>query len=331
MAVPTPVMSVVIPTFERAHCVGDAIESARSGGRSDREVVVVDDASTDDTAERVCSFGDGVRYLRLPENRGVSAARNAGIRAARGRYVAFLDSDDVWREGKLDRQVREMEKTPDLVAHATNVRLQLDGGRDADLFGLRGAGALASAPRRLDRPLPHVLKSCFLLQGLLVRRDACLAAGPFREEMRIYEDFDFLTRLSLVGPWATDPEPYATVRRRDGDEGCLSRLRVREPLCSLANFVATYRHLLGRPELDGRERAIVRRRLADRLYDAAEAVAAAGRRHEVRRFAAASARAGGVRAFARALPAVVLGARGLPLLRPLRATDPGLRRSGGAA
>ena len=106
-----PRVSVVIPTYNRAGTVGRAIASALAQTDQDREIIVVDDGSTDATAAVVARLGDAVRYVRQ-ENRGVAAARNRGIREARGAYVAFLDSDDEWLPEKLDRQVTVLEREP---------------------------------------------------------------------------------------------------------------------------------------------------------------------------------------------------------------------------
>ncbi|MFC6974687.1 glycosyltransferase family 2 protein [Halomicroarcula sp. GCM10025709] len=108
-----PRVSVVVPTYNRADTVGRAVESALAQTVTDIEVVVVDDGSTDDTAAVVTGIDDErVRYLAHERNRGRSAARNTGIEAARGEYVAFLDSDDRWLPGKLDRQLAELSRRP---------------------------------------------------------------------------------------------------------------------------------------------------------------------------------------------------------------------------
>ena len=102
----TPKVSVIIPTYNRAHLVGRAIRSVLNQTYQDFEIIVVDDGSTDNTEEVVKSFNDPrIRYIRHEKNRGGSAARNTGIRAARSEYIAFLDSDDEWLPEKLEKQV----------------------------------------------------------------------------------------------------------------------------------------------------------------------------------------------------------------------------------
>src|SRR5712691_7528051 len=107
-------VSVILPTFNRAHCVGQAIDSALQQTHRDLEIIVVDDGSTDDTCELIKrKYGDleSIRYLHQ-ENMGVGVARNMAINAAKGKFIAFLDSDDIWKPWKVELQLACMEKLP---------------------------------------------------------------------------------------------------------------------------------------------------------------------------------------------------------------------------
>jgi len=110
-----PLVSVVVPTYNRVQCLDHAIESVLGQTYPEVEVIVVDDGSTDDTPVAITRWADNprVRYIRQ-ENRGVSSARNTGFANSRGAYVALLDSDDVWEPWKLDLQVAAMERFPDV-------------------------------------------------------------------------------------------------------------------------------------------------------------------------------------------------------------------------
>ena len=111
-----PAVTVIIPTYNRAHLVGRAIESVLSQTFHDWELIVVDDASTDNTKEAVYGFRDSrIRYLFHEVRRGGSAARNTGISEARGEYVAFLDSDDEWLPTKLKKQLELFSRSPQQV------------------------------------------------------------------------------------------------------------------------------------------------------------------------------------------------------------------------
>src|SRR6266550_7359975 len=104
--------SVVIPTYNRGRVVGEAIESALGQRHRELEILVVDDGSTDDTAERVAGFRDRrLRYIRR-EHAGVSSARNAGIAVASGDLVSFLDSDDLWKPDKLGADIDALARYP---------------------------------------------------------------------------------------------------------------------------------------------------------------------------------------------------------------------------
>ena len=140
-----PTVSVIIPTYNRAAMIGRAIESVLHQTHHDFELIVVDDASTDDTEAVIRSYPDSrILYLRHSENRGGSAARNTGIEAARGQYIAFLDSDDEWLPDKLTHQLallREASKQVGLV-YSAFVEVYPDGRtrRHKDVPGATSVG-----------------------------------------------------------------------------------------------------------------------------------------------------------------------------------------------
>lgn len=128
----TPTVSAIIPTYNRAHLVGRAIKSALAQTWQDLELIIVDDGSNDNTESLVNSFDDPrIRYIRHNVNRGVAAARNTGIKAAKGEYLAFLDSDDEWMTDKLERQLNVF-KTSDLphLGAVTCGLVHMDDGDD---------------------------------------------------------------------------------------------------------------------------------------------------------------------------------------------------------
>src|SRR3954471_13199867 len=126
--VASPSVSVVIPLYDKGHCVLTTLSSVASQGRTDFEVIVVDDGSTDGSAELVKTAG--LPYLRLiqQKNAGVSAARNRGISAAQGKWIAFLDADDLWSHDHLEGLLQSAAGTS-AIAVFSNLRLQSRAGR----------------------------------------------------------------------------------------------------------------------------------------------------------------------------------------------------------
>jgi glycosyltransferase involved in cell wall biosynthesis len=220
---PAPQVSVVIPTYNRRAFVTMAIDSVLAQSYQDREIIVVDDGSTDDTPAVLKAYGDRIRTIRQ-RNSGPGAARNAGIQAARGRWIAFLDSDDEWSPEKLARQMADVTRQPGLCAHFTNVRFVLPDQDPVDLFKIRGFHPAGRAERVLSRPLLYVLdKETVVLSAFMARRDALLEAGPFDTTLFLAEDRDLLMRVALSGPWGFSSEDLVTYHRRPEDLLSLTR------------------------------------------------------------------------------------------------------------
>src|SRR5438034_9298591 len=143
-------VSVIIPTYNYARYLAAAIESALAQTYAPLEIIVVDDGSTDDTLRILGAYGNRLRVLRQA-NQGAGAARNAGIAAARGEYVAFLDSDDLWHPRKLELQLARFASDPDLGLVHCGVEVLDEQGRTTGflLDGLEGW--MATEMLRLDR------------------------------------------------------------------------------------------------------------------------------------------------------------------------------------
>jgi glycosyltransferase involved in cell wall biosynthesis len=204
----SPLVSVVITTRNRATVLPRALDSVFAqvgGGREfDLEVIVVDDASDDETPQ-VADRYPTVRFVRLPVNRGISRARNAGIEVCRGNYVAFLDDDDVWLPHKLHLQVSAMAAHPEVgvVYSQAVVRFQ---GRESICPDSR------TAPSG-DIFLPLLLENfCGNTLGVLLRR-AALERARFAEALPIGEDFDLWLRLAHRVPFLFVPGIVAVYQR----------------------------------------------------------------------------------------------------------------------
>lgn len=252
-------VSVVIPTYNRARFVGEAIESALQQGGLVAEVIVVDDGSTDATSDVVGAFGSRVRYIRT-ENAGASAARNTGARAARTAWVAFLDSDDVWLPGKLESQSQNLSQYPEAIAHFTNVQIERPIVAKTDLVSLRGMQKLflEYEAKFLERPLAFNLTYNFgRNQSILVRRDKFLTCGLYNEDIRFFEDTDLMNRLALEGPWVISNRVYVREIRREENLNGLGDQHRSNPYLGFEALVGSLTSLLIDDRLHLDERVLV--------------------------------------------------------------------------
>ncbi len=200
----SPRVSVIIPTYNHARFVAEAIHSALAQDYPNFEVIVIDDGSTDNTPEIVTRFGAKIRYLRQ-ENQGLPGARNSGIRAATGNFIALLDSDDSWLPGFLS---------------ATVARLKADPGLGAVYTGFYFVGAQGERLPQLgvetvpdDQLYDRLLDGEFFVPSAVVTRRACFEhVGLFDEALRASEDWDMWLRVAHSYRFAGIPKPLANYR-----------------------------------------------------------------------------------------------------------------------
>jgi glycosyltransferase involved in cell wall biosynthesis len=225
----SPLVSVVIPTFQRAGTIARAVESVLQQTHRSLDVVVVDDGSTDGTREVLRPYGSRLVYV-YQENAGPSAARNRGIRECRGDLIAFLDSDDVWLATKIERQVALLESAgPDVPCCLCNSLIRMPGGEEQSSFEF--AWLRPREPEGLWLNPAMVLATRFVLfsQAVLVRREFLLDCGGFDEQLWLMEDHDLALRLALRGPWAFIREPLVRCWGADDDDIKLSAVAQRRP------------------------------------------------------------------------------------------------------
>jgi glycosyltransferase involved in cell wall biosynthesis len=210
-----PRVTVVIPTYNRAPLLVEAIESVLRQTYRDLEVVVCDDGSGDGTAARVEVLGARVRYVALPHSGRPGAPRNRGIEVARGELIAFLDDDDLWEPDKLARQVELMDRDGLNLVY-TDRLLRFDDGSTSELV-------VSPAPASPDRLLDLVLAGHFpSVCSMLVQRTLLQEIDAFDETLVTGEDLDLWLRIAPIARAAKVPEPLLVVRRRPGSLSDLS-------------------------------------------------------------------------------------------------------------
>ncbi|HEX7273211.1 MAG TPA: glycosyltransferase family A protein [Casimicrobiaceae bacterium] len=203
------VVSVVIPAYNVAWCIRRAIDSVLGQDFGRCELIVVNDGSTDRTAEVLAAYGEKLRAIDQP-NRGMSAARNAGIRSAGGMYIAFLDADDWWLPGKISRQVELMESRPELGFCSTAARVEDGDGRLLNQWGC--AQSNTNMLETLFARNAAIAGGC---SAVMVRRGLFDRVGMFDETLGGFEDPDLWMRLAAVSGYACIDETLAVILRRE--------------------------------------------------------------------------------------------------------------------
>lgn len=212
----------MIPTQDRSQLLSLTLAAVRSQRDVDFEVIVVNDASTDRTAQMITRLGD--RRIRLAQQdrpAGVSAARNRGIAEARGEWIAFLDDDDLWASQKLVRQLEAAKGSGCAWAYAGDVLV------DAELRVLTGG-----PPPTPERVLSTLTRYNSVPSGgsnVVVRAEALAEAGPFDPTLRRTEDWDMWIRLARLGPPACVSLPLVAYRFHPGNVPVETSSIVREP------------------------------------------------------------------------------------------------------
>jgi glycosyltransferase involved in cell wall biosynthesis len=197
-----PLVSVVMPAYNVAWCIGRAVDSVLAQDFRACELIVVNDGSTDGTRALLEGYGAAITVINQ-ENRGMSAARNAGIRRARGTYVAFLDADDWWLAGKLARQVELMHGRPEIGFSSTTVRVEDDDGRLLNLW--RCPNGSTEILATLFAQNAAIAGGC---SAVMARRELLDRVGLFDESLRGFEDPDLWMRLAAVSGYACIDETW---------------------------------------------------------------------------------------------------------------------------
>ena len=206
-----PEVSVIIPTYNRRAMMREAIDSVLAQTGAIFELIVVDDGSSDGTAEELARIGESIRIERI-ENRGPAAARNRGVEIARAPLIAFLDSDDLWAPTKLERQLAFMRENPDCEISQCD-ELWIRNGRRVNP-GMRHR-------KRAGDFFVESLRTCLISpSAVLIRKELFNSIGGFDEDMAAAEDYDLWLRILVDHEAGLLDEPLVT--RRGGHPDQLS-------------------------------------------------------------------------------------------------------------
>jgi glycosyltransferase involved in cell wall biosynthesis len=223
-----PLVSVIIPTYDSARFIADAVRSVMAQTYPCHEVIVIDDGSGDETAEIVRGLTGQIRYRRQ-EHRGVAAARNAGIKIARGQYICFLDADDLWTPDKLELQVEFM------AAHSDVGLAFADAEESEDRTILKSSivetttfhAAIVSQVPLQDAFTKLVQENFIPTSSVMIRKDCFLRAGLFDESLRVVEDRDMWLRVAAAFEIACLPKILARKRRHGANISARTELTAR--------------------------------------------------------------------------------------------------------
>ena len=204
-----PRVSVVVPAYNSERYLGEALRSVLSQTRAPSELIMVDDGSSDGTASVARSFGDDVRYVRQP-NGGIGSARNRGVELASGEHIAFLDADDLWEPGKLQRQLAALEEGPQLDMVFGHVRQFVSPELPAEV--------------KARLRCPEGSQPGYSAGAMLARRATLERVGPFATDLHVGEFIDWMARARELGLRELMLDEVVLVRRlHDTNQGVRHR------------------------------------------------------------------------------------------------------------
>ena len=209
----TPLISIMMTSYNRAEYIDEAIESVLMQTYQNWELLVLDDASTDDTVLIAQGFAEQdarVRIFPAPQNLGITGNRNRGFALARGEYIAVLDSDDVWSDSeKLTKQVAFLDTNPDYVLVGTQVNVIDGDSNNTDSFSYETVdGAIRGK---------LLFRNQFTHSAVLVRASALTTIPVYNSAIPIWEDYDLILRLGTRGKLANLSEYMTQYRKHSGN------------------------------------------------------------------------------------------------------------------
>ena len=204
-------VTAVIPTYNRKDKIEAAIKNVLDQKRDDIEIIVVDDGSTDGTEEFLEKKNFPIKYIKK-ENGGVSSARNCGIKEASGKFIAFLDSDDLWLDDKVTEQVEYFENNSNVCLVYTDQYIEIDGKNiGVTRFERNKPNNRVALPAFVDYTPIHT-------STVMVKKEALDAVGGFDESLSVHEDSELWNRLSDYAEFGYVEEVLGTYRWESAGE-----------------------------------------------------------------------------------------------------------------
>ena len=198
-----PKVSIIIPTYNQAEYLKEAIESVLNQTYKNIEIIIVDDGSTDNTLEVVASFDNKIVYIQQ-RNKGASSARNTGIKEASGEYVAFLDSDDMWIKNKLEKQIEFIKNDPEIGLLGTGCYEMINMGK------MIYKKIFPAKNEILQKDL--IKYNPFIQSSVIVEKDVFNDIDLYDEKFKESEDYDLWLRIAQKYKVANLPEALVTKR-----------------------------------------------------------------------------------------------------------------------
>lgn len=262
-----PNISVIIPTYNRSILVVNAIESVLQQTYRDYELIVIDDGSTDDTRDRLRPYMERIRYV-YQSNRGASAAQNAGIGVARGKWIAILASDDEWHPNKLQRQVEVLDALGREYG-ACFTDCCFVGNERENITAFQSAGLnMPSAYGPIDEPARYILwRFGLYIQSLLVLRRLVNEIGGFDERLGVSEDDDLVFRLSLTTRFCAVSETLVTIDRSRNHSHLIDIFRSNEEKKFIWSELFLVKMLAYQEVIDGDLYRALEKQLAQLYFD----------------------------------------------------------------
>lgn len=247
-------ISVIIPTYNRKQLVVEAVNSALTQEPENYEIIVVDDGSTDGTIELLESLKLPINIIKK-QNGGVSSARNAGIKQAKGRYIAFLDSDDLWLPGILNSQYNFLQSHPAIPLVYTDQHINVQG-KLLDTSRFSAKTYTHETMSKFDLP-GFVQDTPIHISSVMVRKSIFDEIGYFNESLHIHEDTDMWNRISEKYQLGYISQPLAVFRWEADPEHLLKPSARRKFISEALNYMKVYESRRQPQTLSEREKTAI--------------------------------------------------------------------------